>query len=157
MLFVLVLIAFSVKGEYISFYEFARDGIEEFNSTQFKQYVLNSNRATIIEFYANWCNSSRSFINHWKEFANETRLWHRNVLRVASMDCGDNKNEICLVNDVRQYPQFRLYPAKGKNLMGLKKIESVESRSEQFMKTAVDFLEKQRHSPRHWPKLSPYT
>ena len=90
------------------FYVQSIDHIEVLDVNQFKENVLNSHRATFIEYYAHWCGYSKNFRPHWKNFANETKLWHKNVLRVAAMDCADDKNEICLTNRVFEYPQFKV-------------------------------------------------
>ena len=146
----------SAKKE--QFYNFSVDHIEEYKIQEFKSNVLNSNRITLIKFYADWCGSSKKFRPHWRQFANDTKLWQKRVLRVAALDCvfeDDWVNEICDANDVNDYPQFRLYSIRTKNIIGLKK-ESEKSRSEEFMRAAIDFIERQRHPPKDWPKLAPY-
>ena len=140
----------------LQFYEPSVDHIEVYDVEGFKKNVLNSDKATIIEFYANWCGYSKNFIPHWKNFANETKLWHKNVIRVAAMDCYDVDNEICWSNAVLMYPMFMLYHARTRSILGVRK-ETLDSRSEQFMKTTIHFLENQRHPPTAWPKLLPYT
>ena len=49
-----------------------------------------------------------------------------------------------------------LYHAKTQNISGFLIHEGVELRAEKFMKTIIDFIEKQRHPPLEWPTLSPY-
>jgi thiol-disulfide isomerase/thioredoxin len=154
----LILIFTLATAKKEQFYKFNVDNIEEYKIEEFKNNVLNSNRVTIIEFYADWCGSSKKFRPFWREFANDTKLWHNRVLRVAALDCvfeDEWVNEICDANDVNDYPQFKFYSIRTKNIIGLKK-ESEKSRSEDFMKAAIDFIEKQRHPPKEWPKLSPY-
>ena len=158
MLKLIIIISFIfVRAEYPQFYDFKNDSIEEYSEDQFLSNVINSNKASIIEFYANWCGYSQMFIPHWKNFANETKLWQKVVLRVGALDCFRNKtNDICWRNNAHEFPQFLLYHAKTTNIKGLRR-ETEDSRSEQFMKTTIDFLEKQRHPPREWPYLFPYT
>ena len=131
--------------------------IEEHNSTTFKKYVVNSNRITIMEYYAKWCVISQWFQVVWNDFANQTQHW-KSVLRIAGMDCDNTYNEleVCKKNGVAEYPNFKLYHARQHNFVGATIVDGVELRSEQFMKTVIDFIEKQRHPPREWPTLYPY-
>lgn len=90
------------------FYEYAIDNIEDLSDDQFKENVLNSYKVTYLEFYANWCSFSRKFIPRWKQFANETKLWHKKVLRVAAIDCYyRSPNEICAINNITEAPQMK--------------------------------------------------
>jgi hypothetical protein len=74
------------------------------------------------------------------------------------MDCDNTLNdlEVCKKNGIKEYPVFKLYHAKTHNITGFPIIDGVELRAEQFMRTMIDFIEKQRHPPREWPYLSPY-
>ena len=139
------------------FYEFELHNIEEYDDEMFSRNILNSNRATFVEFYAHWCGSSKNFKQKWKQFANETKGWHKHVLRVAAIDCERNiTNLICDLNEINDYPQFKLYFARTTNIRGTGK-EGEKSKIENFMRSTIDFLEKQRHPPREWPTLFPYT
>ncbi len=91
------------------FYDPVLDGIEVLDVSNFQKNVLHSNRATFIEYYAYWCGYSKKFRVHWKAFSNETRLWQKNVLRVAAMDCADQKNIICTLNEVNEFPIFKVF------------------------------------------------
>lgn len=109
-----------------------------------------------ILVYANWCSYSKSFIPHWKQFSNDTRLWQKRVLRVAAIDCAfDINDKICWENNILEFPQFRFYHARTENKIGVRK-EDENSRSEKFMRATIDFIEKQRHPPRDWPRLTSY-
>ena len=67
------------------FYSDPNDNIEELNATTFGNTVLNSNKVTIMEYYAKWCVLSQWFQVVWTDVANQTRLWHQHVLRVGGM------------------------------------------------------------------------
>jgi hypothetical protein len=154
-IFINVLLYVSNSAGYL-FYTPDIDHIEVFEAETFRSNVLNSNKATIMEFYADWCSYSKRFIPHWKNFANETILWQKNVVRIAALNCAELGNEICWRNGVYEYPQFKLYHARTTNVIGLRKLDE-KARSETFMRTTIDFLEKQRHPPREWPRLYQYT
>ena len=146
------------NGKNPQFYKANTKLIEDYTIQEFKDNVLNSNRVTIIEYYADWCGFCKNFRQHWHHFANETQLWRKRVLRVAALDCvfeDEWVNEICDGNDVDEYPQFRLYPARETNIKGLK-AESEKSRTEDFMKTVINYIEIQRHPPKEWPKLQEF-
>ena len=74
------------------------------------------------------------------------------------MDCDNTLNDlqVCKKNGIKEYPVFMLYHAKTQNISGFLIHEGVELRAEKFMKTIIDFIEKQRHPPLEWPTLSPY-
>ena len=91
------------------FYDPVSDRIEVLDVLEFQKNVLHSNRATFIEYYAYWCGYSKKFRIHWKAFSNETILWQKSVLRVAAMDCADEKNLICSLNSINEFPQFKVF------------------------------------------------
>ena len=146
-----------INAEPPSFYNLT-DHIEEFRDEDFESNIFNSKRITFMEFYASWCSYSQSFKPHWKMFAAETLGWHKLLLRVGAMDCfyrGKVMNTVCEKMNITSFPIFKLYHAKTQRFEGINK-ESEKSRSEQFMRATIDFIEHQRHPPREWPNLSPY-
>jgi hypothetical protein len=156
---ILVFICIKFNLSYAEYFYNLTDHIEEFSDDNFESKILNSKKITWIEFYATWCGWSQAFKPHWKEFASETLGWHKNVLRVGAMNCFYKEtiiNRVCHKMNLSVYPVFKLYHAKTHRLEGIDK-ESEESRSEQFMKATIDFIEHQRHPPREWPSLYPYT
>ena len=141
------------------FYDFKQDHIEEYDTEDFKKNVLNSNKATLVEFYAHWCGSSKKFRSKMRAIANETQTWEKNVLRVVAVDCYRNASgdhEICDENGVIEYPVFKLYHARATKVIGFLMKSDEHSKLETFMKEAIDFIEQQRHRPREWPNLYPY-
>ena len=156
--FLIILINVS-NGVPPQFFELEADHIEDYTIQQFLDNVLYSNRATIIKFYADWCGSSKKFKNIWKNFAKETRRWHKKVLRVAALDCvleNQWENEICDDNGVNWYPQIRIFGVKAKNVTGAT-IGNEKTSVDEFMKNVIDYLELLRHPPREWPLLFPFT
>ena len=144
------------SGDAIIFYVPEIDHIEVVTSDNFTSVVFLAEHLTIMKFYAHWCGYSKRFIPHWKDFANETILWHKNVLRVASIDCANAQNhDICQKNQVYEYPVFRFFPAYGTLERGIT-AENETSRSEKFMRRAIYFLETQEKPPKTWPDLAPY-
>ncbi len=67
------------------FYSDPNDNIDELNATTFHNLVLNSNRVTIMQYYAKWCVLSQWFQVVWTDVANQTRLWHQHVLRIGGV------------------------------------------------------------------------
>ena len=144
-------------AEYPQFYELNINYVEEVSEEEFFENILNSNRVTILQFYANWCINSKKFRLQWVKFAKETRLWQQHVLRVAAIDCFMYAtNSVCEQNNILEYPQIGLYFARTKNATGLK-FNSTSFKIENFMKSVIDLIEKQRHPSREWPSLFPYT
>ena len=126
---------------------------------EFEQDVLNSNKITIIQFFSSsLCDLCKDFQADWAHFAEDTKLWQKKMLNIAAMDCSlASAEKICDNNKITSYPEFRLYHAWQTRSIGVKKGNlNIKSRSEQFMKTVIDFCETQRHWPPEWPTLSFY-
>ncbi len=145
-------------AETIQFYDENVDKIETINSDIYESVVVNSDRICVIEFYANWCGYSKSFIPHYKQFANETRLWRKKVLRVGAMDCALAINkDLCKNSSVKLFPSFLYFRTFSTDLAGFMS-ESFSSRSEDFMKTIINLMESDSitRKPENWPDLKPF-
>jgi thiol-disulfide isomerase/thioredoxin len=127
------------------------EGLEQFANT-----ILNSERLSIVKFYANWCGYSKAFRPHYKQLANETKLWHNDVLRIAAYDCSLATNLlICQKNRIHEYPTFKFFPAFSLSRIGITEL-SEDDRSEKFMRVAIRYIEEQSNKPSAWPILDPY-
>ena len=155
---ILILSLIVIKKATSEFYDLSVDHIEVVNSYGFKKNILHSNRVTILEFFVSWCGTCNSFKIVWKTFANLTILWQKKVLRVAAIDCDSivNDFEVCQKNDVLDYPRFRMFSTEQNDIAGFKLSEKEDARSEQFMKSTIDFLEQQNNTRKDWPILKPY-
>ncbi len=145
----------SRAADYVQFYNDDVDFIENINADDFAAIVVDSERITLIKMYANWCVYSKGFVPHYKQFAKDTRLWHKNVLRVTAMDCSLTRNKkLCQQNNVKIFPSFLFYQARSDQLVGHMS-ETIYSRTENFMRTVIDMLENQTSVPVSWPNIKP--
>ncbi len=89
------------------------DHIETVDTSTFYSDVLDSDRVSLVEFYANWCYYSKQFRVHYKAIANETKLWNRYV-RITAIDCGLEKvnGDLCWASNFTVYPTFKFIPGK---------------------------------------------
>lgn len=62
---ILFLTILQIEAEYVKFYDPSIDHIEVIGAGNFSQTILDSNRFTILECYANWCGFSKRFIPKW--------------------------------------------------------------------------------------------
>ena len=155
-IFIAIFLIIHLNKADVIFYDSAIDHIEIIFGENFTEIIYNSDRLTVMEFYAHWCAFSKRFIPHWKNFASESLLWQNQVLRVAAIDCADARNmKICDENDVLEYPVFRWFQPHVQKIRGID-AENEKSRSEEFMRTAITFLEGFKHPTESWPYLEPY-
>jgi hypothetical protein len=130
--FLLVLMARSVVAEIPVFYV-ESDHIETVDTNSFLSNIINSDRISVVECmlfyeyffgksrilkgtscfvdYANWCGYSKKFRVHYKQLANETKLWNKYV-RIAAIDCGfeELNGDLCWKNNFPSFPTFKFYP-----------------------------------------------
>ncbi len=137
------------------------DPVHAVDGESFYTDVLYSDRISVVKFYAHWCGQSYYFVPHYIRFANDTRLWHANILHVAILDCAvdaykaEESLKICNANRANEYPLFYFYPAWAESISGHKELTE-DDRSEQFMRVCINLLEKQIDKPDKWPDLSTY-
>jgi hypothetical protein len=126
----------------IVFYDPLIDHIEVLNNDTFDDLIYDAPRATFLEFYANWCarcqrfspvrpfnyDSRESLLDFkWfspktvKQIAKATRPWHKNILRVAAVDCAASENvKLCRQHNIEFYPTFHMFEANApKGIMGV--------------------------------------
>jgi thiol-disulfide isomerase/thioredoxin len=158
-----------IQSNLIGLYDSQIDNIEILDANNFNQVVYNNDlnashhriiKATFVEFYAHWCGGCRRYARHWKNLAKETKLWHRSVIRVAAINCGDYRNEIlCRQHNIQYYPTLKLFPAyakfENKNQDGLL-VKDNQDNLEHLMETMILFIEMSANKPPQWPNLEPY-
>ena len=138
-------------------YDPAKDDVEILNATLFVQTVYNCDRAVFVEFYAHWCGACQRYAQHWKELAKETKSWHKQVIRVAAINCADQANDpLCREFNIEYYPTLKLFPAH--SVRQNAPPDSFRSdKLENLITKMILFIENHQHKPNKWPELEPYT
>ncbi|XP_053380728.1 sulfhydryl oxidase 2-like isoform X2 [Mercenaria mercenaria] len=121
----------------------------------FRQNVIKSESAWIVEFYNSWCGHCIKFAPAWKEFGLKHEDWWP-VFRVGAVDCAnDNNTELCRSYDITGFPAFKLFPPgyKGIDTGGTfhdQDTASIENRCLDYVSNTSLFK-----PPKSWPRLSP--
>lgn len=108
---VLAVLMPSGKTTSVSLYDEQKDHIVEIRGrVDFSNKVYNSPRASLVEFYAHWCNYCKKFVPKMTELANKTHLWYDSVLLVAVVNCAESvNNDLCTEHRVASVPSLRLF------------------------------------------------
>ncbi|XP_030765654.1 sulfhydryl oxidase 2-like [Sitophilus oryzae] len=87
-----------------------KDDVEILTVDNFKDAIINSNKAWVVEFYNSWCGFCQKFAPSWKEFATDVRGW-KDLVVIAAMDCSNEQNHpVCRDYEIMAYPTLRYYP-----------------------------------------------
>ena len=91
----------------------------------------------------------------WKEFANQTLLWQKNIIRVAVVDCAlDENTALCRFHDVHSFPTFHIFELHAQKYKGVQ--ISYTSYSQDFKHEVIDFLQVHPNPPSFWPPFPVY-
>jgi thiol-disulfide isomerase/thioredoxin len=69
-------------------------------------------KGEIVLYYATWCGYSRQFLPEWEKFSRYASKNLPNV-KVTSMKCENDDEELCFQKGVEGYPTVILYPTNG--------------------------------------------
>ncbi|XP_023341746.1 sulfhydryl oxidase 1 [Eurytemora carolleeae] len=127
----------------------------------FKETVLGSSTAWLVEFYSSWCGHCQHFAPTYKQLGAEVYGW-KNIIRVAAIDCANDINTpICREYDIMGYPSLRLFPPKaspdfkGKDCKrGSLSIESIKGEMLNYLR---DVETNQTHYLDIWPNIKPFS
>lgn len=148
----------SVDGV-ISLYDPNKDDIHVLNSNNFDSSVYDSDYAWFVEFYAHWCGACQRYSRHWRELAQEAKLWQVKVVKIAAINCGDTSNsQICSQHDVTHYPTLKYFSIHAdKSKPDHDSTEIRTDKTDVIMAALLELIEKQPNKPSSWPDLEPYT
>lgn len=79
------------------------------NSIREPDYKL---RGEIVLYYASWCGYSRQFLPEWEKFVNYSKKRFPQ-LKVTTLRCESDNEEMCIQKGVEAYPTVILYPTDG--------------------------------------------
>lgn len=86
------------------------DRLTLLNVTNFKETIVGSDRAWMVEFYSSWCGHCIHFAPTFKKFAADVYGW-RDVVSVGAIDCAQDYNSnICRDYEVMGYPTLKFFP-----------------------------------------------
>ncbi|CAO4374144.1 unnamed protein product [Caenorhabditis nigoni] len=119
-----------------------------FNDTVF------SDRAFLVEFYADWCGHCRAFAPYFRQFANMVRDWYP-VVTVAVINCADSFNQAaCRENGVTYFPMMKYFARTATTATQGKLFETPHS-AEQIRDTLLRTVSNEYMFNRYpdWPNL----
>jgi hypothetical protein len=86
----------------------------------------------------------------WKEFAKQTLIWQKNVIRVAAVDCALTENtELCRFHGINSFPTFYMFELHSQKYKGTK--VNYYSYEQDFKHELIDFLQIHPIKPSFWP------
>jgi thiol oxidase len=128
------------------------DHIAVLGESNFEETVFNSDKASIVEFYAHWCGRCKRWAQHWKDLAKQTILWHKSIMRVGAVDCAISDNrKLCRYHKVEFFPTFYMFQANAQKTVGVE--ANFQHTNEQFSEDMVNFIGKHKNRPAFWPSL----
>jgi len=137
-----------------------KDDVEILTSSNFKQAILNSGRAWLVEFYNSWCGFCQKFAPSWKDFATDVRSW-RDLVVVAAIDCANDQNfALCREYEIMAYPSLRYYPENFEEApksygYAMNRGVSAEDHRHDLVKRIIKEQKEGRGT--HYPKMLPFT
>ncbi|KAJ3167779.1 protein disulfide isomerase (PDI) protein [Irineochytrium annulatum] len=88
----------------------SRDAVITATPKNFKDVVLNTDSAVIVEFFAPWCGHCKNLAPEYKKAAEKLK----GLGKVVAIDCDDHK-ELCGQYGVNGFPTLKLFGADKKN------------------------------------------
>jgi len=87
-------------------------GITIVNHSNFKNIILESDTAWMVEFYSSWCGHCIRFAPIFKELGTNVEGW-KSMIRLAAIDCAQDENvATCRDFEVMGYPSLKFFPPK---------------------------------------------
>jgi protein disulfide-isomerase A6 len=83
-----------------------KDGVVLATDATFNALVLQSNRPSIVEFFAPWCGHCKNLAPEYKKLAGATK----GMVNVVAVDCDDSANKpLCGRQGVKGFPTIKLF------------------------------------------------
>lgn len=83
-----------------------KDGVILATDATFNALVLQSNRPSIVEFFAPWCGHCKNLAPEYKKAAAATK----GMVNIVAIDCDDASNRpLCSRYDVKGFPTLKLF------------------------------------------------